>query len=80
MTWLVWRQHRNQAYFAAAFLALFAVLFLVTGRQMASQYRSALTACAVSHTCGNFSNTLILGTPATSKLIASLKFPRNLHR
>ncbi|MBO0816374.1 MAG: hypothetical protein J2P30_14685 [Actinobacteria bacterium] len=63
MTWLVWRQHRNQAYFAAAALAVFAVLLLVTGRQMASQYHAALTSCAASNACGNLANTLALGTP-----------------
>ncbi len=69
MTWLVWRQHRNQAYFAAAALAAFAVLLLVTGRQLASQYHSALTSCAASHTCGNLANTLTLGTPVLSLLV-----------
>ncbi len=69
MTWLVWRQHRNQAYLAAAALAAFAILLLVTGRQMASQYQSALTACAASHTCGNLANTLTLGTPVMSLLV-----------
>ncbi|MGO9292762.1 MAG: hypothetical protein ACLP52_02580 [Streptosporangiaceae bacterium] len=69
MTWLVWRQHRNQAYFAAAALAAFAVLLLVTGRQMASQYHSALTSCAASHTCGNLANTLTLGTPLLFLLV-----------
>ena len=69
MTWLVWRQHRNQAYVAAAALAAFAVLLLVTGRQMASQYHSALTSCTASHTCGNLANTLILGTPVLSLLV-----------
>jgi hypothetical protein len=70
MTWLVWRQHRNQAYLAAAALAAFAVLMLVTGRQMASQYQSALTLCAASHTCGNLANTLTLGSPVPSLLVA----------
>ena len=69
MTWLVWRQHRNQAYLAAAALAAFAVLLLVTGRQMASQYQSALTSCGASHSCDNLANTLILGTPVMSLLI-----------
>jgi hypothetical protein len=69
MTWLVWRQHRNQAYIAAAALAAFAVLLLVTGRQMASQYQSALTSCAASHTCANLANTLTLGTPVLSLLV-----------
>ncbi len=69
MTWLVWRQHRNQAYFAAAALAAFAVLLLVTGRQMASEYQSALSRCSASHSCGNLANTLILGTPVVSLLV-----------
>jgi ABC-type transport system involved in multi-copper enzyme maturation permease subunit len=70
MTWLVWRQHRNQAYRAAAALAALAVLLLVTGRQMASHYQSALTLCAASHTCGELVNTLTLGTnPALAVLV-----------
>jgi len=69
MTWLVWRQHRNQAYIAAAFLAAFAVLLLVTGRQMASQYESARSACAAAHTCANLANTLILDSPVLSLLV-----------
>jgi hypothetical protein len=69
MTWLVWRLHRNQAYLAAAALAAFAVLLLVTGWQMASQYRSALTSCAASHTCGNLANTLTLGVPGLFLLV-----------
>lgn len=69
MTWLVWRQHRNQAYFAAAALALFAVLLVGTGRQMASQYHSALTSCAVSRSCGNLAKTLSLGTAVVFLLV-----------
>jgi hypothetical protein len=69
MTWLVWRQHRNQAYFAAAALAALAILLLVTGRQMASQYQSALTSCTADHTCGNLASTLILGSPVLSLLV-----------
>jgi hypothetical protein len=69
MTWLVWRQHRNQAYVAAAALAAFAILLLVTGRQMAAQYQAALTACTASHTCGNLASTLILGGPVLDFLI-----------
>ncbi len=67
MTWLAWRQHRNQAYLAAAALAMFAVLVFITGRQMASQYQSALTSCTLSHSCGSL--TLTLGTPLLSLLI-----------
>jgi hypothetical protein len=69
MTWLVWRQHRNQAYLAAAALAALAVVLLITGRQLASQYQSALAACGASHSCGNLSSTLTLGTPLLSLLV-----------
>jgi ABC-type transport system involved in multi-copper enzyme maturation permease subunit len=69
MTWLVWRQHRNQASLAAAALAAFAVLLLVTGRQMASQYQSALAACAPIHACGNLVNSLSLGSPVVFLLV-----------
>jgi hypothetical protein len=61
MTWLVWRQHRHQALFGAAALAAFAILLLITGLQMASQYHSALTSCTASKTCDNLADTLILG-------------------
>jgi ABC-type transport system involved in multi-copper enzyme maturation permease subunit len=69
MTWLVWRQHRNQAYLAAAILAAFAVLLLVTGTQMASQYQSAAAACAGSHNCGVLLNGLTLGNPVLFLLV-----------
>jgi ABC-type transport system involved in multi-copper enzyme maturation permease subunit len=69
MTWVVWRQHRNQAYFAAAALAALAVPLLVTGWQMASQYQSALASCGASHSCSNLANTLTLGSPVMSFLV-----------
>jgi len=64
MTWLVWRLHRTQLYIAAALLAALTVLLLVTGLQMASQYHSALAACAASHSCANLASTLFLGSHA----------------
>jgi ABC-type transport system involved in multi-copper enzyme maturation permease subunit len=69
MTWVVWRQHRNQAYIAAAGLAAFAVLMLVTGLQMASQYHSALSLCTANHSCSNLANNLNLGSSAVSVLV-----------
>jgi hypothetical protein len=69
MTWLTWRQHRVQLYIAAALLAALAVLLLVTGLQVASQYHSALAACAASHSCGNLSNTLFLGSHTVGFLV-----------
>ena len=64
MTWLVWRLHRTQLCIAAALLAALTVLLLVTGLQMASQYHSALAACAASHSCANLASTLFLGSHA----------------
>ena len=69
MTWVVWRQHRNQVYVAAAALAAFAVAVLITGLQMASQYRSALGQCSAVHRCSGLANTLALGSPWSTALV-----------
>ena len=42
MTYLVWRQHRNQVLFGAVALVAFAVLLLVTGVHMGAEYNSAV--------------------------------------
>ncbi len=69
MSWVTWRQYRAQAAIAAALLAAFAALLLVTGLQMASQWHSALRACTASGTCGNLSSTLFLGSHAVGFLV-----------
>ncbi|MDQ2815291.1 MAG: transporter [Actinomycetota bacterium] len=69
MTWLLWRLNRTQLYIATALLAAFTVLLLVTGLQMASQYHSAVTACAASHSCANLAGTLFLGSHAVGFLV-----------
>jgi ABC-type transport system involved in multi-copper enzyme maturation permease subunit len=69
VTWLVWRQHRIQFYLGAALLAALAVLLVITGVQMASQYHSALVACAANHSCANLSSTLFLGSHAVGFLV-----------
>ena len=69
MTWLTWRQQRAQLFAGAAALAALAVLLLITGLQMASQYHSALIACAASHSCGNLPNTLFLGNHTVGFLV-----------
>ena len=69
MTWLIWRQHRAQLYVGAAALAGLAVLLVITGLQMASQYHSALTACAANRNCGNLPNTLFLGNHAVGFVV-----------
>jgi hypothetical protein len=69
MTWLVWRQHRAQFSVGAALLAALAVLLVITGVQMASQYHSALVACAANHSCANLSSTVFLGSHAVGFLV-----------
>jgi hypothetical protein len=69
MTWVVWRQYRGQAAIAAALLAALAVLLLITGLQMASQWHSALVACTASRSCASLQNTLFLGNHAVGFLV-----------
>ncbi len=65
MTWLVWRQHRIQFYVGAALLAAFAVIIVITGGQVAEQFRSAQAACALHEGCrhlgGLFMGSRIVG-------------------
>ena len=51
MTWLTWRQYRFQLCVAAALLAAFAVVILITGRQIAATLRANAAACAAGHPC-----------------------------
>ena len=69
MTWLTWRQHRAQFAVGAALLAALAVLLLITGMQMTSQYHSALAACAPAHSCANLASSLFLGSHAVGFLV-----------
>jgi hypothetical protein len=62
MTWLVWRQYRLQAAIAALVLAVFAVVMLVTGFQMAAQWHTLLAACTANGTCGNLQGAVSLGS------------------
>ena len=69
MSWLIWRTYRAQAVAAGAVLVGFAVLLIITGIQMAAQWQSALVTCTASHTCGNLSGTLFLGSHAVGFLV-----------
>ena len=69
MSWVTWRLYRAQAVIAAALLAAFAVLIVVTGVQVASQWHSALAACTTAHSCGSLPNTLFLGSHAVGFLV-----------
>ncbi len=76
MTWVVWRMHRTPLIVAAVALAAFAVLLLITGLQMASQYHNALQGCAATKSCGDLINTLNLGSnPATIIVNLSIAVP-----
>jgi hypothetical protein len=61
---LIWRLHRNQAYFALAALGALAVLLLVTGITMADDYRTALAECGATQSCGDLGSILFRGDGA----------------
>lgn len=51
MIWLAWRQHRTEIFIVGGVLALFAAVFIVTGRQMADAYqRLDIAACIADPT------------------------------
>jgi hypothetical protein len=76
VTWFIWRQHRSQAVIAAAGLAAFAVLVLITGLQMASQFHADVAACTATHTCRWPAGDLTLGNPIVGFLVeATLVVP-----
>jgi len=68
MTWLVWRQHRLQAAIVGVLLGALTVLLVVTGLQMASQYRTALASCSARGDCSNLAQTLDLGIPTVASI------------
>ncbi len=75
MTWLVWRQHRIQFYVGAALLAAFAVIIVITGVQVADQFRSAQAACAMHLQCRHLGG-LFMGSHVVGFLvIATLGAP-----
>src|SRR5947209_9363782 len=50
MTWVTWRQHRNQALYGAAAFGVLSLLLLLTGLHMASVFRnSGLSRCQNNH-------------------------------
>jgi hypothetical protein len=70
MTWLVWRQHRVQYCVGAALLAVFAVLIMITGAQVAHQYAAAQAACAAGQGCRHLGG-LFLGSHVVGFLVIS---------
>jgi hypothetical protein len=75
MTWLTWRQHRIQLYIAAALLAAFAVVIVITGQNIAATFHSATASCAAGHGCRELGG-LFMGSHVTGFLvIATLAAP-----
>jgi hypothetical protein len=70
MTWLVWRQHRVQYCVGAALPAVFAVLIMITGAQVAHQYAAAQAACAAGQGCRHLGG-LFLGSHVVGFLVIS---------
>jgi hypothetical protein len=67
MSWLLWRQHRQQATVTAIAVSLFAIVLWVTGVHMAHSY-DAIRACAADPSCQVVDRTL-LGNRAVIQLI-----------
>ncbi len=69
MTWVTWQQYRYQVAFAAALLAVLAVVLLITGLHAAAVWDSALTHCASDHSCALAGSNLSLGSPIIATLV-----------
>ena len=67
MTWVTWRQYRNQGALAAALLAALTVVLLITGLHAAQVWHSALAGCMKHNSCGNLS----LSNTAFTTLVAA---------
>jgi len=51
VNWLVWRQYRTSTAITGALIGLFAVLLVITGLQMASQFHATFGACLAANNC-----------------------------
>lgn len=51
MSWLVWRQYRASTAVTGGLIGLFAVLLVITGLQMASQFHADFGACLAANNC-----------------------------
>lgn len=69
MNFLVWRLHRHQVYWAAAALAALAVLLIVTGTTMASDYHAFFATCGATQSCSDAGSVLFRGDGAIIDLV-----------
>jgi hypothetical protein len=51
VSWLVWRQYRTSTAITGVLIGLFAVLLVITGLRMASQFHAAFGACLAANNC-----------------------------
>lgn len=51
MSWLVWRQYRASTAITGVLIGLFAVLLVITGLNMASQFHADFGACLAANNC-----------------------------
>lgn len=51
MSWLVWRQYRASTAITGVLVGLFAVLLVITGLNMASQFHADFGACLATNSC-----------------------------
>ncbi len=64
MNFLVWRLHRHQVYWAAGVLGVLAVLLVITGTKMASDYHAFFATCGATQSCNQAGNILFRGDGA----------------
>jgi len=68
VNWLVWRQYRTSTAITGALIGLFAVLLVITGLQMASQFHADFGACLAANTC-RFPNSTSLGSGLVGAMV-----------
>ena len=76
MTAVVWRLHRQQAFFAGAAMALVTVVLVITGLVMAHDYHQFMATCAATDSCADASSQLYRGDGMIMDLVyASVAVP-----
>ena len=61
VSYLIWRLHRNQMYFAGLTFVVLSVVLGATGLVMSGDYHRALATCAATASCATLSETLFQG-------------------
>lgn len=76
MTWITWRQYRNQGAIALALLVVMAVVLLISGFHAASVWHSVLHRCGTGACSGPFGSSITLsGSFANTIVVATSAVP-----